>query len=399
MKGKKVWLISPFSPIPGEGWGGVKTHAEYLAQLLCSLGAELTVIVPEGISRPGLSPLGFRVANVPSSALPHTGAWRAAMRAAAERLAAESRPDVVFSEGYTAAGCESFLKSTGIPLAAFVHNFHLVHFYNTAQEISGSRSLLAYLLKTLPLTACKMIFREIPFYRSCRLVLPVSDFNHALLRRYYFLPEASLMTFHNWIDAGVFKKQQAIARAEFGMGDEDIVLVMTGSSWRPKGFHLALKAFGEAWKKSPNLRLIAIGAGVTPAFVHEQGLPAGAEKRVTPLGKIDRLDLPGIYSASDIFLLPSLISEACSYVLIEAMASGLPAISTDVGGNRERPMGAAMLVPPDHRSMSMAISRLALDRDMRAELGKLSIAAAEANYSVAAAAKNLNAVLKKLGLL
>jgi glycosyltransferase involved in cell wall biosynthesis len=81
------------------------------------------------------------------------------------------------------------------------------------------------------------------------------------------------------------------------------------------------------------------------------------------------------------------------------MASGLPAISTDVGGNRERPMGAAMLVPPDHRSMSMAISRLALDRDMRAELGKLSIAAAEANYSVAAAAKNLNAVLKKLGLL
>lgn len=400
MKGKKVWLISPFSPIPGEGWGGVKTHAEYLASLLCSLGSELTVVVPEGISKPGLSPLGYRVENVRSSAPPHTGEWRAAMLAAAERLAAEARPDLVFSEGYTAAGCEHFLKKAGIPLAAFVHNFHLVHIYNTAQEISGVRSLLAYLLKTLPLIVWKILSREIAFYTSCRLVLPVSNFNRGLLKKFYFLPEGSLLTFPNWIDIDTFKRRPPAAnRSTHSIADRDIVLVMTGSAWRPKGFHLALQAFGEAWKSLPSLRLIAIGEGVDQEFVNRQELPAGVKSRVTPLGKTDRLELPGIYSMSDIFLLPSLISEGCPYALLEAMASGLPIISTDVGGNRERPLGAALLVPPDRARLAAAIQRLASDRETREKLGRLSREVAEANYSVEAATREMKTILERFRLL
>ena len=75
--------------------------------------------------------------------------------------------------------------------------------------------------------------------------------------------------------------------------------------------------------------------------------------------------------AADIFLLPSR-QEGFSNALLEAMASGLPVVATDVGGNREAVIdgdGGAIVAPESPGALADAVVRLARERDVLPEIG------------------------------
>lgn len=397
----KIWLITPFSPLPGEGWGGVKTHTEHLTRLLLGLGAELTVIVPEGISRPGPTPAGFCVEAVPSAAMPHTAQWKDAMRATAARLLASGVPDLVFSEGYYAAGCERLLKSAGVPLAAFVHNFHLVHFHKTFSEVAGPGTLLRYLFKALPSIAFKMLFAEIPFLLRASLVISVSEQNASLLRGFYRIPAARLTVLHNWVDTGIFRHSSELrdsARKRLGLPNDALCFIGTGALWRPKGFHIAVQSFKILAAREPGAVLLLAGEGGEEKRLRALAGPELTDTgRVRFLGKVPLSEIPEAYNAADVFLMPSIHPEGLAYTLIEAMACGLPAIATSLGGNTETLSGCGILVKhSDPGELAAAMLELASDAQKRGAMGQACLARAQAEFAAPVAEQALKTIIEGL---
>jgi glycosyltransferase involved in cell wall biosynthesis len=104
---------------------------------------------------------------------------------------------------------------------------------------------------------------------------------------------------------------------------------------------------------------------------------------------LDSVQLPGrrqgdalaaTYQWADVFVLPS-DREGMPLAALEAMASGLPIIATDVVGNRELLSGVGLLVRPDDAALAATLDQVAENEILRSELSKQSLAAAE-NYTV-----------------
>ncbi len=396
MNKKTAWLISPSSPVPGEGWGGVKTHTELLNALLAKLGFEVITIVPSGVSSGGAG-----IEPVASAAEPHTAAWQTALRGKAEELLAVSGPDVVISEGYYAAGIEDVLKKRGIPLVAFVHNFHLVHFQKLWAEIDSARALAYYLVKTIPRLLLLIFRHERPFLRKADMVLSVSEKNSALLRSFYRLPPSKVQTLHNWAADVLFVRSgtlRAGTRAKLLLAQDPPVFLALGALWKPKGFQVAIAAFKLlAAEEAAPVLLIAGSGNYEPrlkAIAGKQLLESG---RIRFLGTWPREDLPALYSTADIFIMPSTHPEGLAYTLIEAMAAGLPAIATDLGGNTETVGDAGILVPhSDPERLCAAMLKLARDPGTREKLAARSAKRALELFSEKTAMEKLDSVLRRL---
>jgi glycosyltransferase involved in cell wall biosynthesis len=98
-------------------------------------------------------------------------------------------------------------------------------------------------------------------------------------------------------------------------------------------------------------------------------------------------ELVATYQWADVFVLPS-DREGMPLVALEAMASGLPVIATDVVGNRELLSGIGLLVKPDPAALAAALDEVAKNEILRSQLRKQSLAAAE-EYTVGRLVENL----------
>lgn len=122
-------------------------------------------------------------------------------------------------------------------------------------------------------------------------------------------------------------------------------------------------------------RLMIAGGGPLRAELEAVRDTLGLQKRVTFLGRVPDADLPQLYQTADIFVLPAISrAEALGVVLIEAMASGLPCITTEIGsGNSYLVQNhvTGLTVPPRAPlALAEAINRLAADPALRQQLGE-----------------------------
>jgi glycosyltransferase involved in cell wall biosynthesis len=95
---------------------------------------------------------------------------------------------------------------------------------------------------------------------------------------------------------------------------------------------MMLRAHKLVLEQIPDTYLVIAGQGEEEQKLKELAVELGTADKVTFIGL--RFDLPEIYQLFDVFLLTS-FSEGISVTLLEAMASGVSAVVTDVGGNRE----------------------------------------------------------------
>lgn len=159
------------------------------------------------------------------------------------------------------------------------------------------------------------------------------------------------------------------ARARTGTGARRVIAV--GSlSWK-KGFEYALRSLRAARDDGFELELEIVGEGVD-----RQRLLFG----IQDLGLSGCVRLPGQLPAdgvrerlqnADLFLLSS-VSEGISNAALEAMATGLPVVTTDCGGMREAVTdGVEGFVVPirDVKRMAAALGRLAEDAELRGRMG------------------------------
>jgi glycosyltransferase involved in cell wall biosynthesis len=117
--------------------------------------------------------------------------------------------------------------------------------------------------------------------------------------------------------------------------------------------------------------------------------------RIRCIGPARQAELADLYAAADLFVLPTLLWEVLPYVLLEAMASGLPVVATRLGGNVELVGDAGVLVPrKDAAALAGAMTSLAGDPDGRAQLGAAARARVLRLFGQAVAARRILGLLE-----
>jgi len=147
-----------------------------------------------------------------------------------------------------------------------------------------------------------------------------------------------------------------------------------------------VRAFAEArcryGEKIEKLRLIIVGEGPLREQIEKDITIHGLGDHVWLTG--ERADVPAVMRAFDFFVLPSR-AEGISNTILEAMASGLAVVATDVGGNAELVIEeqTGTLIPVgDQTAMASAIMRLATDASQRHQQGKNARVRIETNFSL-----------------
>ena len=143
----------------------------------------------------------------------------------------------------------------------------------------------------------------------------------------------------NGIDASLFSPQdRGACRTALGLPENAKVLVSVGGLVPRKGFHRVIEVLPELRKTFPDLVYLIVGGGSAEGDkrreLGEQVRRLKLEDCVRFLGFRAPDELPAILSAADVFVLAT-SNEGWANVFLEAMACGLPVVTTDVGGNRE----------------------------------------------------------------
>ena len=143
-----------------------------------------------------------------------------------------------------------------------------------------------------------------------------------------------------------------------------------------------LQAFQTVASARPDVDLLLVGDGPLRGALEEQVRTLGIESRVRFLGV--RSDVPELLSATDVFCLSS-VSEAASLTLLEAMATGLPVVVSDVGGNPEivRQGQEGLLVRRQEPvALAEALLKLLDDPASSRELGLAGLRRVRATYQL-----------------
>jgi rhamnosyl/mannosyltransferase len=147
-----------------------------------------------------------------------------------------------------------------------------------------------------------------------------------------------------------------------------------------KGVHVLLDAIARA-----SGTLVLVGEGPLEPALRARVAELRLGDRVVFAGRVPEADLPRWYRSCDLFVLPSVArTEAFGVVQVEAMAAGLPVVSTDLPTgvpwvNQDGVTGF-VVAPGDAAALARAITRLAGDADLRTRLGSQARRRAEAMF-------------------
>ena len=139
----------------------------------------------------------------------------------------------------------------------------------------------------------------------------------------------------------------------------------------------------EAWRGVDRASLVLVGDGEDRGALEASARGLGLADRVHFAGRVE--DPARHLRAADVFALPS-VAEGMSNSLLEAMATGLPCLASDIGGNTDL-LGrddAGLLLPDKPAAWSEAINRVVADRDLAARLGTAARRRVETEFSIEA---------------
>ena len=148
------------------------------------------------------------------------------------------------------------------------------------------------------------------------------------------MPAERIVKFPWGVDLQHFSPGRASElRRELGWESEFVVL--SARAWEPlMGIEVLIEGFVRAAAGCPELRLLMLGSGSLETEIYNRISLGGAENQVHFAGQVDFARLPQMYRAADLYVSAS-HSDGSSVSLLEAMACGLPALVSDIPGNRE----------------------------------------------------------------
>lgn len=265
------------------------------------------------------------------------------------------RPDVIHTHLYACVYAAAW---------PFLHRKPFLHTFHLPPELENRRFLRRVISKTLI---------------GLRIMMPVaiSHQNQKFLCAYYGKKEQEIPVVYNPVELSKFDVPD-------GKREDTFTFITAGRFSAQKNQKMMFRAFGAFLAKEYDARLILLGKGEEEENLRKLAAELKIEDRITYAGFVPNVE--DYLAGSDVFLLSS-DYEALPLALLEAMAAGLPIVSTDVGGVRDIVTDNGILIPAgDTDAMVRAMEELYLKKDLRhrmAEASRTNVRAYDVSNTVA----------------
>ncbi|QVW33917.1 glycosyltransferase family 4 protein [Geobacter sulfurreducens] len=188
------------------------------------------------------------------------------------------------------------------------------------------------------------------------------------------LPDKDVAVLHNGIDIDVWRRDNArpVLRHELGIPDDGLLVGTVARITYDKDLPTFYRVAELVARRVPGVTFVIVGDGYGDELqrAREEVTRRGLERLIRFTGH--RNDLKDIYSSFDVFLMTSL-TEGMPNTLLEAMALGVPSVSTSVGGVPElleHGDGGFLAPVGDADSLADQVTALLVDPSLRSACGK-----------------------------
>jgi glycosyltransferase involved in cell wall biosynthesis len=200
-------------------------------------------------------------------------------------------------------------------------------------------------------------------------------------------------------------EERARVRAEWGLAENEALVLAVGRLVRKKGFEVLIRAMPQVVTGVGPVRLLIAGQGDLRDELEALARELGVTARVTFPGAVERDRLPALFRACDVLAVPSVHDERGNVdglpnVVLEGMASGAAIVASDVAGIPQviLPEENGLLVPEkDPEALAGALVRLLRDPALRLRLGQAARRRVEAELNWPAVAARFEEVYARAG--
>jgi glycosyltransferase involved in cell wall biosynthesis len=364
---------------------GVSTSIQIVRRELERRGHEVVLVAPAYPRQP----LSTDVVRVPSRGVPLDPEDRALRVAALRRHVAGLAPqrfDLVHVQTPFIAHREGvrIARAFGLPIVETYHTFFEEYLHHYLPLVP--RTLTRWVVRAASRRQCN---------RVDRVIVP-SPAMRELLRRYGVATPVAVIPTGLDFDELTRGDGERFRRLH-GIAQNRSTLVHVGRMAREKNIDFLLEVVARVRRTVPTVLLVLAGEGPALAGLRQRALELGLEGHVLFVGYLCReRELQDCYRAGDVFVFASR-TETQGLVLLEAMALGVPVVSTAAMGTLDivAPEQGALRAQEDVDEFAAKVARLLAAPARRAELGRQAAAFAR-RWSAAAMADDLLALYGEL---
>lgn len=208
-------------------------------------------------------------------------------------------------------------------------------------------------------------------------LIAVSQYTKKELTEFYSISEEKIHVIYNGVDVQKFKppnRNKTELRRELGLAPDSKMILFVGRLYSRKGLPTLLQAAQAVVKDFRNTQFVISGGGFkqNEEKLRKLARQRGIEDNVSFVGYFPDEKLPDLYAAADIFVLPALY-ENFPFAILEAQSTGLPVVSTRVGGIPELVIDSQsglLTEPCDHEQLADALIELLQDSSLAEKLGE-----------------------------
>jgi glycosyltransferase involved in cell wall biosynthesis len=168
-----------------------------------------------------------------------------------------------------------------------------------------------------------------------RKIIAVSHFTKWELTNYYKIPASKIRVIHNGVDTKKFQPttDKRKVKTQMGLNPDDIAIVSVGRLYARKGLFTLIESMPAVVKRFPRAKFIISGKGQSDemAKLTAHATRLGVMGNIVFTGYTPDKDLPKLYQAADVFAF-STFYEHHPFAVLEALSTGLPVVTTTVGG-------------------------------------------------------------------
>lgn len=197
-----------------------------------------------------------------------------------------------------------------------------------------------------------------------------------------------------------------LIRNRYQIAHHDKVLLFVGRLVPEKGCHLILETMKESLKSYEKVKLLIVGSKwyadqSTSAYINKlRSMAEALSKRIIFTSYVSVEEIPKYFAAADMFICPSQWQEPLARVHYEAMAAGLPIITTKRGGNHELFQkdtdGIVVTEYQDSKAFGQAITTLLENPELAGKMGRHGRIKAEETYNFERVAADLEKIYAEL---
>ena len=262
----------------------------------------------------------------------------------------------------------------------------IIHSHTRVTQIMGE--ILSSQMKCVHVSTCHGYFKPnvgrtlFPAWGKKTIAISKEVKNH--LMNDFHQPEKQIELIPSGVDIVQFEpidaSQKENVREKYRLGDESIIGIIARLS-DVKGIDILIKAMSRIHKIDPKVKLLIVGEGKEERFLKSLVNDLQLKSCIQFLPIVNRTN--EILSVLDIFVMPSR-QEGLGLSIMEAQASGLPVVASNVGGIPtliEHDVTGILVVKESPEALADALLDLLKDTDKRNRLGQAGRAFIVQHYS------------------